>query len=726
MLGLIMNMGSKSLIVQFSKSILAYVILFCASVSAQAVTSNVTIIQLSDLHGNLIPHAGVIENIDGTHNYVTRAGGVAKTKTLINQIREDNPNSLLLMVGDTTQGNAEVLFTVGDAIMPILNTFAIDAFTPGNWDFMYGPAVARGHFSHTPPFPPIPANLAPAANAFDGAGVTKANFPSLAVNLYNDKSLPPQFAGKRVWDAYKIFTVDGSRIAVVGITSAIVPNQNKLFTLGFRFTQGVDELQEVLDEVKLQDVDVVVVMSELGLAQNIQIGREFKDVDVVLSAHTHEVTLGAIIASPTGVYGATAGAPLAATDMDIVNQGGAIIVEAGEDLYLGRLDLEIKDKFIKSANWTAIPVDESVAEDPATAALVEEAVEPFVAGKDNIVERHSFLPGGYCPGGMCGDVTSRGLQLVDDLNTVVGKTAVLLQRHDLLEGIMNNMLADAVREVTLPYILAESIWADRDANDVFSMTNGFRFDTPILPADLVSPGQSFYDGRAPGEITLRDLFAYFPIPSSVAVAEFNGAAIEGSMGDIIGSIFDRNPYRQAGGWYISLSSNVTQKVDVVNRPGQSKESQIVETKFGDELIDTSKTYIFVSCYSHGFSLGHICRTKGGFNTRFFELADADNYNSVISIVEPKNSTRIIEGTTIKQVAPDRFLSPVALMRRYLDTLPERTITESQFGLGRVTHVNSLLSGNPESPLPTNSELPEIVQPILGAGPEYMGRTIVVK
>jgi len=721
-----MHKGSKSLLAQLCKPVLAYVILLCTATSAQADTSNITLIQLSDLHGNLIPHAGVIENIDGTHSYSTRAGGVAKSKTLINQIREDNPNSLLLMVGDTTQGNAEVLFTVGDAIMPVLNTFAIDAFTPGNWDFMYGPAVTRGHFSHTPPFPPIPANLAPAANAFDGAGVTKANFPSLAINLYNDKSLPPLFAGKRVWDAYKIFTVDGARVAVVGITSAIVPNQNQLFTLGFRFTQGVDELQEVLDEVKGQNVDLIVVMSELGLAQNIQIGREFKDVNVVLSAHTHEVTLGAIIASSTGVYGAAAGEPLSTTDVDVVNQGGAIIVEAGEDLYLGRLDLVIKDKFIKSVNWTAIPVDDNVSEDPATAALVEAAVEPFIAGKDNIVERHSFLPGGYCPGNDCGDVTMRGLQLVDDLNTVVGKTNVLLQRHDLLEGIMNNMLADAVREVTLPYILAESIWADREANDVFSMTNGFRFDTPILPAELVGSDQSFYDGRAAGEITLRDLFAYFPIPSSVAVAEFNGATIESSMNEIIGSIFDRNPYRQAGGWYISLSSNVKQKVDLVNRPGQSKESRIVETKFGTELIDTSKTYIFASCYSHGFSLGHICRTKGGFNTRFFELSDADDYNSDISIVGPKNTTRIIEGTTIKQVAPDRFLSPVALMRRYLDNLPDHTITESQFGLGRVTHVNSLLSGNPESPAPTNTVLPEIVQPIEGAGPEYMGRTIVVK
>jgi hypothetical protein len=84
----------------------------------------------------------------------------------------------------------------------------------------------------------------------------------------------------------------------------------------------------------------------------------------------------------------------------------------------------------------------------------------------------------------------------------------------------------------------------------------------------------------------------------------------------------------------------------------------------------------------------------------------------------------VQGSTIKQVAPDRYLHPVALMRRYLDTLHDRTITEAQFGVGRIQHVDSLLSGNPPSPPPINSLLPELVQPVEGAGPQYMGRTVI--
>lgn len=693
--------------------------------AANAGESSITLIQLSDLHGNLIPHAGVIDNIDGTHRYVTRAGGLAKTKTVINRIRAENPNSLLLMVGDTTQGSAEVMFTVGDAILPALNTFGIDAFTPGNWDFSYGPAVTRGHYSKSGFIPPVPPQVAVAANQYDGPGLTKTNYPTLAINLYNDNAVPDPFKGQRVWEPYKIFTVDGKRIAVIGITSPIVANQNAIWTIGLRFSQGVVELPGILAEVIAQEVDLVVVQSELGLAQNIQIGREFKGIDVILSAHTHEVTLGAIVATPKEVYATEAGAPLNHNDLHKLNHdGGAIVVEAGEDLYLGRLDLELDGSgSIKSAHWAAIPVDDEVDEDLATAALVAHAEEPFVAGADGTVQRHSFIPGGFCPNNQCGDTTKRGLQLVDDLNTVVGATDVLLERHDVLEGVMNNFLADGVLETMKPLVTTIPGWEGRGA-DMFSMTNGFRFDTPVLPAHLVPAGKSFFDGRAPGQVTLRDLYAYFPVPSAVAVAEFSGATLQKSFTEIIDRVFDRNPYRQAGGWYVSISNNMRQKIDLVNRPGNSTESRIVETTMNGETIDASKTYVFISCYSHGFELGHICRTPGGFNTKFFEVANTDDYNSTISVVGPKNTTRIIQGSAIKQVAPDRYLHPVVLMRRYLDTLPGRTITETQFGKGRIQHVNSLLPGNPLSAAPVNSLLPELVQPVEGAGPQYLGRTVI--
>jgi len=285
--------------------------------TAQADEKVITLIQLQDVHGNMVPHAGIIKNDDGTERYVTQGGGLAKTKTLINQIREDNPNNLLLAVGDMVHGTAEVMFTVGDAIMPTLNSFGIDAYTPGNWEFGYGPAVFRNRFTSFGPKPGIAPNLAVMANKVGCTGISgcvemppppvksaghviRANFPSIAINLYNDTDtapLPPQLHNTRVLEPYKIFTVDGVRIAVIGITASIVPQQASVFNIGLRFTQGMEELPGIIEEVQNAGATVIVVQSELGLSQNLAIGQRFKDVDVVLSAHTHETTLKALVAS---------------------------------------------------------------------------------------------------------------------------------------------------------------------------------------------------------------------------------------------------------------------------------------------------------------------------------------------------------------------------------------------------------------------------------------------
>ncbi len=662
----------------------------------------ITLIQLSDVHGNLVPHAGIIKNADGTERYVTQGGGLAKTKTLIDQIRADNPNNLLLAVGDTVHGTAEVMFTVGDAIMPTLNSFGIDAYTPGNWEFGYGPAVFRNRFASFGPKPPLPANIRVMADAFDGPGVTAATFPTIAINLYNDTDsapLPPQLHNKRVLPPYKVFDVDGVKVGVIGITAAIVPQQARVFNIGLRFTQGIEELPAMIDEVKAQGATVIVVQSELGLSQNLEIGRRFKDVDVVLSAHTHETTLNALVASKRKVKSKAPGR------VHHVGRHATIVVETTEDLYLGRLDLIVENGEVEEFVWNAIPVDDSVPEDPATKALVDAAEAPFIG--DTLV-RHTFMPGGYCPGNDCGDITTRGLQLTESLDTVVGHTDVVLHRDNVLEDEINNFIADAIFNISNTVV---------PTGVDLSMTNGFRFGNPILSADVVAPGQTFSDGRAPGDITLRDLFTLFPISPAVAVAEFSGKVIENDLERVLGAVFDRNPFLQRGGWYVGLA-NMTQKIDLDNRPFSSSGGRIVETTIGGEKLDPSKRYIFASCFPHGDALDRVCRTNGGNNHQFFELADADDYTSGISLVPPLNSLDIVNGPRVKQVAPDRFVHAVHLMRLYLDSLPGRTVTAASVATGRVQTVDSTQAGNPPVPAPVSGIDPTLIQPPEGAGPRF--------
>jgi 2',3'-cyclic-nucleotide 2'-phosphodiesterase (5'-nucleotidase family) len=632
------------------------------------------------------------------------------------------------------------MFTVGDAMMIPMNAFGIDVYTPGNWDFGYGAGVFRNRFTTFGPKPTIPGNirtmsgyigcddvpviegLTDAASGYtctenlatapaptpEGLGVIKANFPTVAANLYNAAPLPAPLHGKPVLPAYQMLERNGTKIAVIGITASIVPQQADTFNITFRFTQGVEEMPGLIEQVKDLGAELIVVQSELGLSQNIKIAQSFKDIDVMYSAHTHEVTLGALLVNDDDVIRTTPGADLSNGERRQLHKGAAIVVETNRDMYVGRLDLEMDGGDIVDFAWEAIPVDESVAEDPAMAELVAAMEEDFIAGEDGEVIRHTFRPGGFASPAL------KGLQLVDDLDTVVGYTDTLLLRHSVLEDTLNNFIADGIREVTSPVVQGGGVAGWENGVDV-SMANGFRFGNAVLPG---SP------------ITLRDLYTWFPIAPAVNVADFSGQSIQNSLNTILGAVFDRNVFMQRGGWYLGLA-NMEQKIDLKNRPFSSSGSRVVETKIGGNVLDLGKRYVFASCYGHGNPLDDVCRTGGGANFKFFQLYDADDYTSAITLTDPVNSEGVIIGPAVKQVAPDNFLHPVHALRRYLDSLPDNTVTEAQFGTGqgRVITVDSKNPGNlpqPESEQigqPDNTPDTSFVQPPFGAGPKFFSGDI---
>ena len=340
------------------------------------------------------------------------------------------------------------------------------------------------------------------------------------------------------------------------------------------------------------------------------------------------------------------------------------------------------------------------------AQLVDWIEGPFLSGPGFI--RHTFMPAGFCTPpdspANCGDTDKRGLQLVDGLDTVVGTTDTLLLRHHVLEDTLNNFIADAIWRVT-----------DTVTPVDLSMANGFRFGNAVLPD---------------GEITLRDLYTWFPIAPAVNYAEFSGQSIQRSLDTVLGAVFDRNVFMQRGGWYVGLA-NTAQKVDLKNRPFSSSTGRSVEIQIGGEPLDPGGRYRFASCYGHGNPLDEVCRTGGGADFQFFALADPDDYLSSIGLVPPVNNpdVPVLVGSTVQQVAPDSFLHPVHALRRYLDALPDGKVTEAQFGVGRVQTVDSSLVGNPPEAEDLqigqldNTPDPSFVQPPFGAGPTFFSGSI---
>jgi 2',3'-cyclic-nucleotide 2'-phosphodiesterase (5'-nucleotidase family) len=100
-------------------------------------------------------------------------------------------------------------------------------------------------------------------------------------------------------------------------------------------------LPGIIEQAKAEAADLIVVQSALGLSQNIKIAQSFEDIDVMYSAHTHEVTLGALLVHDDEVTRTTPGASLSNGERKQLAKGAAIVVETNRDMYVGRLDLEM-------------------------------------------------------------------------------------------------------------------------------------------------------------------------------------------------------------------------------------------------------------------------------------------------------------------------------------------------------------------------------------------------
>lgn len=99
-------------------------------------TTRITILQTADLHGQLETHDEFYVE-DGRPVY-RRAGGVARMKTLFDQVRRENPHTVIVDNGDCFQGSGWVQLTRGEAVVPALNALDHDVLMPGNWEVVFG------------------------------------------------------------------------------------------------------------------------------------------------------------------------------------------------------------------------------------------------------------------------------------------------------------------------------------------------------------------------------------------------------------------------------------------------------------------------------------------------------------------------------------------------------------------------------------------------------------
>ncbi|CUB06095.1 bifunctional UDP-sugar hydrolase/5'-nucleotidase UshA [Marinomonas fungiae] len=307
-------MNANRLIAQFALSGVVIALAGCASISNTDAPSSpmwqagkeyhLTILHTNDHHGRFW------QNSNGEY-------GMAARKTLIDNIREEvlleDGNTLLLSGGDINTGVPESDLQDAEPDFKGMNLLKYDAMALGNHEFDNPIEVLR--------------------KQRDWAG-----FPFLSANIIDNKT------GKPLFDAYKIFTVDDLRVAVVGFTTDdTVKIGNPEYLGGITIKSPIEVAQDLIPVLE-QKADLIVAVTHMGhyddgnhggnAPGDVTLARTVPGIDVIVGGHSQD--------------------PLFEPDV----QSGTLILQAHEwGKYVGRLDMTIKDGAIVASDYELIPVN---------------------------------------------------------------------------------------------------------------------------------------------------------------------------------------------------------------------------------------------------------------------------------------------------------------------------------------------------------------------------------
>ena len=164
--------------------------------------------------------------------------------------------------------------TDGQANVELMNNVGYDAVTIGNNE---GVGNAKDQLNHL----------------YD-----QANFDILLDNLFDKHLLqPPKWAKK-----YKI--IETPQQTKIGLLALTAPFPLTYSPTGWDIRNPYDILPELVEELRPK-VDILVLMSHLGIRDDRQIAQELPSIDVILGSHTHHLLIDGQIVN--GVQLAAAG-----------------------------------------------------------------------------------------------------------------------------------------------------------------------------------------------------------------------------------------------------------------------------------------------------------------------------------------------------------------------------------------------------------------------------------
>ena len=297
----------------------------------------VTILHTNDTHAHLESFEPFKQPLQG---------GVARRYTLIEQIRAEGGNVILLDAGDVFQGTLYFNQYQGQADLHFMNAMGYDAMCVGNHEFDSGPAVL--------------------AAFIDGA-----EFPVISANI--DVSAEPTLAGKI--PAYTVLDVAGEKIAVFGLTTEDTPILSSPGP-NVIFKDPISSAEATVDELEAQGINKIIALTHLGYSRDLDLAAAVEGIDVIVGGHSH--TLLGDMEGAEGPYPTVVTSPA----------GEPVLVVTAKcwGSYLGRLDVTFTaEGVVETYGGAPIFIDESIPENPEMAAKLAEYAAPIEELKATVI-----------------------------------------------------------------------------------------------------------------------------------------------------------------------------------------------------------------------------------------------------------------------------------------------------------------------------------------------------